>query len=98
MFIVAVGVTLPRAGSTLDESTGVEVSSTTEVLIMNPAVTVVVGSAVFVEVPPVLPGLDVEVLIDTTGLGVSVVVFVMVRVVVTVGVSVMVKVVVMLGV
>lgn len=89
---------MPSEGSATAESTGVEVSSTTEVLITNPVEAVFVGSAVLVEVLPVLPGLDVEVLIDMTGLGVSVAVFVMVRVVVTVGVSVIVKVVVMLGV
>jgi hypothetical protein len=37
---------------------------------------VFVGSEVLVEVLPMLPGLDVEVLIDMAGLGVSVTVFV----------------------
>jgi len=76
MFIVAVGVTLPGAESALDESMGVGVSSAIEVLITNPVEAVFVGSAVLVDVLPVLPGLDVEVLIDMAGLDVSVAVFV----------------------
>jgi len=74
MFIVAVGVTLPGAESALDESMGVGVSSAIEVLITNPVEAVFVGSAVLVL--PVLPGLDVEVLIEMAGLDVSVAVFV----------------------
>lgn len=76
MFIVAVGVTLPGANRALDKSMGVGVSSAIEVLITNPVEAVFVGSAVLVDVLPVLPGLDVEVLIDMAGLDVSVAVFV----------------------
>lgn len=76
MLIVVVGVTLPMAGLALFGSTGVEVSSAIEVLIINPVEAVFVASAVLVEVLPMLPGLDVEVLIDMAGLAVSVTVFV----------------------